>query len=48
MPLGTNPAWGLAYNVVYGVYIDNFGFMVNTWSIIVGPVVGAVLGGLFF
>lgn len=48
LPLGTNPAWGLAYNLAYGTKEHNFVFMQSTWSIIVGPFLGAVLAGLFF
>ena len=48
LPLATNPAWGLSFNVVYGIHYQNFVFMQNSWSIFVGPIVGSILAAFFF
>ena len=48
LPLGCNPAWGLAYQLVWGINNSNYNPMNYLWSIIVGPIIGGIIAGLFF
>lgn len=48
LPLGINPAWSLTYQLVWGIYRDDFSPMTYCWTFIAGPVLGAFIAGLFF
>jgi glycerol uptake facilitator-like aquaporin len=45
---GINPALSFAYQFWYCFYNSKYILLTYTWATVIGPLVGGLLGGVFF